>query len=346
MTKKPLSPLRAAAALLLGLSAPLRAEPVHAPLFREDFADPFVIQHQDEFIAYATNRGVNLPMASSRDLVNWRFVTVPGEPRKQLDGMPQLAGWVKEGRTWAPEVIRIGNRWVLYYTAHHAKRDRQCIGAASASAPTGPFRDASDEPLVCQDDLGGTIDAHPFRDADGQLYLYYKNDGNNPRVLKPSQIWVQRLLPDGLRLSGEAVPLVRNDQHWEWRVVEAPTMVRRPGGGYTLLFSANHFGWEADQRFSNYAIGYAQCKGPMGPCTDAPENPILYSYFTRGAGCLSGPGHPSVFGVGQRSFIAFHAWAATSGCRKAQEKRFLYIAPLSWKNGKPVIGASVRAKPN
>lgn len=320
------------------------AEPAHVPAFREDLADPFIIEHGGEFIAYATNRGINLPMASSRDLVNWRFVMDPKRPQQQLDGMPGLAGWVKEGRTWAPEVIEAGGRWLLYYTAHHAKKDRQCVGVAAAADPKGPFRDESATPLVCQDDLGGTIDAHPFRDSDGQLYLLYKNDGNNPRVLKPSRIWAQRLSADGLRLTGAAVPLVRNDQHWEWRVVEAPAMVRRPDGGYTLFFSANHFGWEADQRFSNYAIGYAQCEGPMGPCVDARENPILYSYLSRSAGCLSGPGHPAVFNARGRSFIAFHAWAATSGCRKAEDKRYLYVAPLSWKDGKPVIGPSLRAR--
>jgi beta-xylosidase len=344
MTNALLSFRRAATALAGSLAAAAVAAPVHSPVLSHDFADPFVVEHKGEYIAYATNRGINLPMASSRDLVTWRFVTDPARPEKQLDGMPRLAGWVKEGRTWAPEVIEAGGQWLLYYTAHHARKDRQCVGVARAAAPTGPFHDLSAEPLVCQDDLGGTIDAHPFRDTDGQLYLYYKNDGNNPRVLKPSRIWAQRLSSDGLRLTGEAVPLVRNDKHWEWRVVEAPAMVRRPDGGYTLFFSANHFGWEADQRFSNYAIGYAQCEGPMGPCTDAPENPILYSYMSRSAGCLSGPGHPAVLNTRGRSFIAFHAWSATAGCRKAKDERYLYVAPLSWKGGKPVIGASLRAR--
>jgi hypothetical protein len=51
-----------------------------------------------------------------------------------------------------------------------------------------------------------------------------------------------------------------------------------------------------------------------------------------------------VFQAAGRSFIAFHAWAATKGCRKADDKRYLYIAPLSWKDGKPVIGMGLRPK--
>lgn len=331
-----------AAALCLAAPAPAAPAPVHVPVLRENFADPFIIAHRGEYIGYATNRGVNLPIATSRDLVNWRLLRDPKNPRQLLDGMPVLAPWVREGRTWAPEVIQAGGRWLLYYTAHDAKRDRQCVGVAVAASPKGPFRDRSREPLVCQTELGGTIDAHPFRDADGSLYLYYKNDGNNPKALTTSHIWGQRLSPDGLRLTGAAVPLVRNDRHWEWRVVESPVMVRRPGG-YTLFFSGNHYGWEADQRLSNYAVGYAQCDGPLGPCTDSPENPWLRSHNDV-RGCLSGPGHPTVFGRGGRSYIAFHAWAANSDCRKAENARFLHVAPLRWKDGRPVIGRGLRAR--
>ena len=59
----------------------------------------------------------------------------------------------------------------------------------------------SEEKLVTA--LGGTIDANSFRDSDGKLYLYYKNDGN--RVGKVSQIWGQRLSDDGLKVVGTAV---------------------------------------------------------------------------------------------------------------------------------------------
>lgn len=321
---------------------PPEASQAYVPVFEHDFPDPFVVTTANGFLAYSTNSaGINLPMATSPDLVSWRTVEDPGRPGKPLDGMPVLASWVQEGRTWAPEVIEVGGRWLLYYTAHDRKSDLQCIGVAVAADPQGPFRDESTRPLVCQTDLGGTIDAHPFRDADGQLYLYYKNDGNNPRVLKPSRIWAQRLTPDGLRLIGNAAPLIENDVHWEWRVVEAPSMVRRPDG-YVLFFSANHFGWEQDQRLSRYAMGYATCEGPMGPCTDAAANPILYSYNNREAGCLSGPGHQMVFDTQGRSFIVFHAWAATSGCRRADARRYMYIAPLGWRGAEPQIAPSLR----
>ena len=337
---KKLAALVATLLLTVGASAP---EPPFVPVYATDFPDPFIVEHRGEFLAFSTNSGgVNLPIASSRDLVNWSVATDPAQPGKPLDAMPVLAPWVEKGRTWAPEVIEIGGRWLLYYTARHGKKDVQCVGVAAATDPRGPFRDSSAEPLVCQEELGGTIDAHPFRDSDGKLYLYYKNDGNNPRFRKPTDIWAQGLSPDGTALVGKPVALLRNDKKWEAHVIESPTMARTPSG-YTMLFSAHHFGWEDDQRLSAYAIGYATCTGPMGPCTDAPENPILYSYNEREAGCLSGPGHQTIFQARQRSFIAFHAWAANRGCRNLNKGRYMYIAPLSWTAaGKPVIAPSLR----
>jgi beta-xylosidase len=334
--------LGALAAPALSASAPGEA-PLFVPAYQANFPDPFILPHDGRYLAYATNsdRGrQNVQMASSTDLVEWEPLRDPSSPDKLHDAMPALPPWAKRGHTWAPEVLKTDAGYVLYFTARDRKSDWQCVGTATSADPLGPFTSEATEPLVCQGELGGTIDASPFRDADGQLYLYFKNDGN--RIGKPTEIFVQRLSRDGLSLAGERISLLRNDTKWEAHVIEAPTMARTPGG-YTMLFSANHFGWEENQRLSPYAMGYARCEGPMGPCTDAPDNPVLYSYSDPELGCLSGPGHQSLFKDGRRSYIAFHAWMATPGCRRTDPKRFMYIAPLGWSAaGKPQIAASLR----
>ena len=324
-----------------GTAVASQAEPSFVPVFRKNFPDAFILPHGPEFIAYSTNDGPNVPMARSTDLVHWSFVTDPATG-KERDALPQLGSWAKTGFTWAPEVIGVGSRWLLYYTASDRSRNAQCIGVATATNPEGPFRDTSDTPLVCQTKLGGTIDASAFRDTDGNLYLYFKNDGN--RVHERTWLWGQRLSSDGLSAVGGPVALIGDRERWKDAVIEAPTMVRGPVG-YTLFYSGGFFGWNLEEGgLSPYAMGYATCSGPLGPCKDAPDNPILHSFKDREAGCLSGPGHQSVFTVGTRSFISFHAWAASRFCRKEGDKRELYIAPLFWKDGKPVIGPSLRAR--
>ena len=318
------------------------SEKPFVPVFTTDFPDPFVLRHGNEFLGYATNAQgdrANVQMARSTNLVDWALVT---KGSGLHDAMPVMPAWARPGFTWAPEVLKTGKGFVLHFTAKDKKSGLQCLGAAFSVNPLGPFTSDAKEPLVCQTAIGGTIDSHAFRDSDGALYLYYKNDGNNPQFKKPTDIYAQRLTPDGLNVTGEATALLRNDTGWEAHVIEAPTMVLHDNR-YFMFFSANHFGWETHQRLSPYAMGFAECKGPMGPCTDSKRNPILNSFNDKKSGCLSGPGHQSVFDVGGRQFISFHAWGATKGCRKFDNKRNLYVAPLLWKDGEPQIGVSLRA---
>ena len=335
----------ALAAVVLGGAGPLAAsaEPSFVPLIRDNFPDAFVLQDKGRFYAYSTNNGANLPVAMSTNLRDWAILADPKDPKKRYDAMPALGPWAKEGFTWAPEVMELGGKYLLYYTASGRREDAQCIGVAVADTPVGPFVDRSSEPMLCQTKLGGTIDASPFRDANGKLYLYFKNDGN--RVHARTWLWGQPLSADGRTVTGQAVKMMDDKARWKEAVVEAPTMVRAPTG-YTLFYSGGFFGWnENEGGLSPYAMGYAACSGPLGPCTEAPGSPILHSFKDREAGCLSGPGHQSVFTVGARTFLSFHAWAATPRCTKLEDERYFYIAPLFWKDGKPTLGPSLRAKP-
>jgi beta-xylosidase len=328
----------AAAALTATPAAAATAEPF-VPALQSDFADPFVLPDGNRFLAYATNPWgghVNVQTAISRDLLHWELLRDPdGKPH---DALPDLPAWAKGGRTWAPEVLKTDKGFVLYFTAADRKSDRQCIGAAVATDAAGPFHSDSPTPLVCQLPLGGSIDPDAFRDTDGSLILYFKNDGN--AVGKPASLWAQKLSPDGLSVTGDPVELLRsNRKNWEQDVVEAPSMTRIDNQ-YVLFFSGGYYGWPKEERLSPYAIGYATCTSATGPC-NAAKDPILYS-FSGALGCLSGPGHQAIFEVGARRFIAFHAWSVTPGCHPLDQTRYLYVAPLIWKDGKPAVGESLR----
>lgn len=323
-------------ALLAGAASAQRS---FVPVLSENFPDAFVLPHGAGFIAYSTNDGPNVPVAVSSDLVHWSFAVDPASGKRR-DALPQLGAWAKEGFTWAPEVLQLGDWFLLYYTASDRRKNAQCVGVAIARNPLGPFTDTSREPLVCQTKLGGTIDADAFRDRDGKIYLYFKNDGN--RVHAPTSLWGQQLSADGQQLIGEPVKLLGDKERWKEAVIEAPTMVRGPAG-YELFYSAGFFGWNPQEGgLSPYGMGYASCSGPLGPCRESSDNPILHSFRDHEAGCLSGPGHQSIFEARGRTFISFHAWAATAACQKAADKRYLYIAPLFWKDGKPQLSPSLR----
>jgi beta-xylosidase len=281
-----------------------------------DFPDPFVLADAGGYYAYATNANDrHVQLLHSNDLHTWRALP---------DAMPALASWVRQSvpHVWAPEVIKLGERYVLYYTAHDRASDRQCVGAAVSTSPAGPFVDAASRPLVCQADLGGTIDASPLLDG-GRLYLYFKSDGNC--CDKPTHLFGQELRPDGLAVTGEPARLLTNGRVWEGKVIEAPTMVVRDGK-YLLLYSANDFG------NGSYAAGYAGCAGPLGPCEPA-DTPFLKS--SREAK-LFGPGHQAVFTAGGQDYIAYHAWELKPDGKRG-DRRFLYIDKLDWVDGKPLV---------
>lgn len=313
-----------------GAEATPEGELFQNPVLRRDFPDPGIIRVDDTYYAYSTNSASrNVPLAISTNLINWEY---------KSDAMPSLPGWAQLGGSyiWAPEVIEIDGRYVLYFTARDKEADRQCIGVAVSDKPEGKFRPAGDAPLVCQVQEGGSIDASPFRDADGTLYLYWKNDGNCCNIA--TYLYVQELSDDGLSLLGEPVRLVRNDRAWEGRVVEAPTMWLEDGN-YTLFFSANNYG------DMSYAVGYAVCQSAVGPCEDAPENPILAS-VTDGGEPVIGPGHQTIVADDEGElWLAYHAWQVTSSGTRGGS-RYMWLDRLIWEDGAPrVLGPTTEPQP-
>jgi beta-xylosidase len=278
------------------------------PVYDRDFPDPFVLHVGKTYYAYATNgNGANIQTATSSDLVHWK----PGP-----DALPKVGKWAFPGNTWAPEVLpRKDGTYVLYYTVSSGT---QCIGRAVAKTPRGPFVDMWSAALVCQQSDGGSIDPDPFRDTNGSLYLYWKNDGNS--IGKPTHIWAQKLSADGTRLVGTPHDTGETNEHvWEGQVVEGPTMWKHDGR-YYLFYSGGNY------QDDTYAVGYATCKTPLGPCTDAPQNPILKTRCR-----AHGPGHNALIDVGGQTWIVYHAW------RPDHTARVLWIDKLAWRNGKPTV---------
>jgi beta-xylosidase len=260
------------------------------PAYPGDFADPFVLVADSGYYAYATNVGsINVPTLRSTDLVSWVA---------EGDAMPLLPSWAVSGRklTWAPAVLRIGEHYVLFFTARDRQSNLQCIGRAESRYPAGPFIDTSAVPFICQTELGGSIDASVVTDANGVVFVLWKNDGNCCQ--KPVTIWSQQLSSDARRLVGTPVPLLHRDQQWEGALIEAPTMWWG-NGGWHLMYSANM--WNTDR----YAIGYAACDSPAGPCRKTEQGPVLASGSE-----AAGPGGAEVFrDLRGQQWIAYHGWS-------------------------------------
>jgi beta-xylosidase len=289
------------------------------PVLNQNFPDPALLEADGVFYAFATNSGrTNIPTATSTDLVSWSALP---------DAMPQLAPWVAPVRSmvWAPEVIKVGDDYRMYYTAHDQATSRQCIGVASSSTPEGPYFDSATEPLICPPGYQRAIDASPYFDGK-RLTLYFSGVIGN----QPNGIYAQALSSDGLAAAGTPTLLFKVDATWEGSIAEAPTMLKHSGKLY-LFYSGN------DYRNQTYAVGYATCKGVMGPCTKAKGNPVLATGSS--ASRALGPGHQSIARVGSEYWIVFHGWDRVVGYREGGS-RVMWLQPLTWKNGQPIIGTA------
>ena len=149
------------------------------------------------------------------------------------------------------------------------------------------------EPLVCETDDGGSIDAHPFTAPDGKRYLYWKNDGN--RIGVDTWISVQRLDPRRHHPGRRRPRLIKQDLPWEGSLVEAPFVVEADGT-FWLFYSANAYD------SAEYAVGVAKAASPTGPFTKQAD-PVLVSNEV-----AAGPGHCAVFAVGDQRWMVYHAW--------------------------------------
>ncbi len=305
---------------LLAVAPPTAAADLTDPRFPSDFPDPAVLRVGPLTYAYATNgRGNNVQVLSSTDLQSWQRLP---------DALPRLPVWAAANFTWAPGVIARGpGAYVLYYTARHRSSGLQCVGRAVGTRPEGPFRDESAQPFVCQFELKGTIDPQPFADADGTAYLLYKSEG---RVGEPTRIWTQRLSADGLSFAAPPVELAHTEFAWEEPLIEGPTMVRAEGA-YWLFYAGNR--WETGA----YAIGFARCSTPVGPCVKDGSGPLLASQ-----GTMAGPGSPDVTTAPDGSLLlTFHAWTA-GRVGYPGGARTLRALPLIFVGGRPTVPGSVR----
>ncbi len=303
------------------------------PVFNDYFADPFVWRVGAEYFAVGTGReemagvresaGWVFSLLHSRDLVHWEPV---GEALERPD--PELGC-----NFWAPEVAVSGGRFWMYYSVGFGDKNHQ-IRVAVADDPRGPYRDAKPEPLIAPKELPFAIDAHPFRDDDGQWYLFYARDdlgGERPGTV----LAVDRL--DAMdRVSGAPQTILRARHDWQrfqskrpmyggvydWHTLEGPC-VKKHGGKYYCFYSSGR--WENE----TYGVDYAVASEVTGPYSDQ-DNDAGPRLLRTVPGKVIGPGHNSIVtGPDGKDYAAYHAWDASMA------RRQLCISPITWTRQGP-----------
>ena len=304
------------------------------PVWPGYFADPFVLRVGDDYFAYGTaetleplpngRRGV-FRILHSTDLVAWEPIgfalAVMGEAATQA--------------YWAPEVAAVGGKYFLYFSKAPARADeKHRVHVAVADQPEGPFRERG---AVLPEEIGFSIDAHPFRDPrDGSWYLFFARDYFDERV--GTGLAAARLAENMCGVHGDVVPVLRANHDWQiyernrtlygrqwsaWHTVEGPCVVEH-GGRYYCFYSGGN--WQTQ----DYGVSYAVADHPLGPWRHA--EPAGPSVLRQLPGELIGPGHNSVtVAPDGRTMMVFHAWDAVHTARR------MFVAPIDWTNTGPRV---------
>src|SRR3954470_5835340 len=138
--------------------------------------DPSIIRQGDWVYLLSTNTdhesGGYIPCRRSRDLVSWErcgFV-VPEIPAWARAAVPGTKG------IWAPDISRVGERYLLYYAVSTFGSNQSVIGLATNTTldPAGPGFQWVDQGLVVRSrlhDKFNTIDPNLAVDRHGDCWL-------------------------------------------------------------------------------------------------------------------------------------------------------------------------------
>lgn len=279
------------------------------PVVNTDCPDPSVIRDGDLYVMACT--ADKLSLHSSRDLVHWKIegsiFTDATKPR-----------WADRD-FWAPELRRVGDQYLAYFTARQLDGEL-AIGVATSPNLLGPYSDRG-EPLLL--DSPGAIDPHVFVAADGTRYLLWKQEGNTRGGV--AAIKIQPLSGDGLTLIGSPTTILTNTEAWEGTHIDAPWLTQRDGH-YYLFYDAD------DASSDGSSIGVARATDLLGPYAKAAA-PSMTSAGEWAAPGMGAPIHAS----DDDWFLMFHAWPKAS-LGSTPPGRHALLTRVAWSDdGWPIM---------
>ena len=299
-----------------------------APVFALDgqpgMHDPStVVVHEGKYYVYATGNG--LPIAVSDDGWTWRragtlMQALPG-------GKPGPEVLAKGGNnTWAPDVIKSGDKYFVYYSAP-GTQPKSAIGLLVGATldPESPnYKWEDGGPVVWSDGIedSNAIDPGVFRDPTNQsLWLTYGSYFGYIRLVELNPKTGKRLYP-----SRKAIDIAVNS--------EASIMIFRDGWYYLLV---THGSCCAGAN-SSYNIRMGRARKVTGPFVDNMGIDMLQGggkLFAGSSGRAIGPGHFGLLDLGdgvQKFSLHYEADLDRGGIS------VLDIRPLLWRDGWPEAG--------
>jgi len=275
-----------------------------------------IVKCKDEYWVFYTGRGV--PSYHSKDLVHWErgpavFTTAP-------DWIAKIVPENRNLSCWAPDIIQLGDRYLLYYSVSTMGKMTSAIGLATNPTldPNDPAFHWTDQGVVVrtQDGAGhNAIDPSVFHDNDGSLWLTYGSYWSGIKLVQLDPQSGQRLAPDS-----KLFPLAYNES------IEASYLCRHDD--YYYLFV--NWGSCCQGPKSTYNIRIGRSKTITGPYLDKAGVDLLHNggsvFLPTANGPLIGPGHAGTLNALGTSWFT----SDFEGDLRMDGKATLAIMPLRW----------------
>lgn len=284
---------------------------------RDRVHDPStIIKHKNDYWVFST--GVGVTSFHSKDLVAWE----PGPPV-----FVKPPTWITEivpnhrGYFWAPDVARVGDRYLLYYSVSAFGKNTSAIALAS-----NPSLDSSDPAYKWTDhgvvvrsqtkDDFNAIDPNVFVAPDGSLWLAFGSFWSGIKL-------VELDAKTGLRKANDSpvYSLANKEQ------IEAVAIHHH--GGYYYLFV--NWGWCCRAARSTYNIRVGRSKDIRGPYLDKEGKDLRKGGGTlllETEGRFIGPGHPGILVDNALHYLSYHFYDGENSGRPR-----LAVRKLDWTSG-------------
>lgn len=299
--------------------------------------DPGILKTDQGYYIYSTDVRMGgeltpgIMVRRSQDLIQWEWVGYA------LPGIPEIAAeWAESVNLWAPDVVKVGDIYRMYYSASTFGSTRSMIGLMESNSPEGPWTDKGCVIRTQPGDGPNAIDAQVLYDAEGQQWMVYGSFFAGIHILKLDETTGKPAE------SGFGTLLAVRDKETVDAAVEGPYIVYHPQFKKYYLFVSY------DSLFKDYNIRVACSDHITGPyvdrhghvLTDKDYRPqemigtkIVGGYrFSDAEGWIA-PGHNSVLQDGDNYYIVHHA-------RGERDKHwsYLHIRKMVWtEDGWPVV---------
>ena len=275
-----------------------------------------IVKCKNEYWVFYTGRGV--PSYRSKDLVKWE----PG-PAVFKAAPEWIAKIVPENRNmqyWAPDIIKLGDRFLLYYSVSSFGKMTSAIGLATNPTldPADPAYHWTDRGFVVRTQDGdgyNAIDPSVFNDSDGSLWLTFGSYWTGIKLIQLDSQTGKQMAPDSKPLA-----IAHNES------IEASYLCRHDNFYYLFV---NWGGCCAGPK-STYNIRIGRSKSVTGPYLDKAGMDMLHSggslFLPTTNGPLIGPGHAGTLNAQGKNWFT----SDFEGDVRLDGRATLAIMPLRW----------------